>query len=140
MTPDGSKVYVANYFSATVSVIDTATNTVIGGPIPVGAGASGVAVTSDGSKVYVANYVSNTVSVIDTATNTVIGGPIPVGTGPFAVSIFTASLVVPPVVSVPIHNRCFSGLGSNEIWCPRLNVCLPPQVYKDVCLFTRPHP
>ena len=98
----------------TVSVIDTATNTVIA-TIPVGSSPFGVAVTPDGSKVYVANderqhgvgdrhgdqhgdrhrspsasvpygvavtpdgskvYVTNTgastVSVIDTATNTVI--------------------------------------------------------------------
>ena len=67
MTPDGSKVYVANSGSPdlsppdptsdNVSVIDTATNTVTAtvtvgtvgiGPIP-------VALTPDGSKVYVAN-------------------------------------------------------------------------------------
>jgi YVTN family beta-propeller protein len=36
VTPDGSKVYVANEGSNTVSVIDAATNTVIGSPIPVG--------------------------------------------------------------------------------------------------------
>ena len=36
VTPDGSKVYVANSFSDTVSVIDAATNTLIGSPIPVG--------------------------------------------------------------------------------------------------------
>jgi YVTN family beta-propeller protein len=36
VTPDGSKVYVANFDSGTVSVIATATNTVIGSPIPVG--------------------------------------------------------------------------------------------------------
>ena len=34
--PDGSKAYVANRSANTVSVIDTATNTVIGSPIPVG--------------------------------------------------------------------------------------------------------
>src|SRR5262249_58331827 len=36
VSPDGSKVYVANENSNTVSVIDTATNTVVGSPIPVG--------------------------------------------------------------------------------------------------------
>ena len=35
LTPDGSKVYVANNVSSTVTVIDTATNTVVGSPIPV---------------------------------------------------------------------------------------------------------
>ena len=41
--------------SSTVSVIATATNTVIA-TIPVGVAPIGVAVTPDGSKVYVANF------------------------------------------------------------------------------------
>jgi YVTN family beta-propeller protein len=65
-----------------VSVIDTATNTVVG-TIPVGA-SGGVAVTSDGSKVYVGG--DNTVSVIDTATNTVVG-TIGVGASPIGVAV-----------------------------------------------------
>jgi YVTN family beta-propeller protein len=83
VTPDGSKVYVANYGGGSgsiVSVINTATNTV--GSITVGSGPFGVAVTPDGSKVYVANIGSNTVSVINTATDAVVGSPIPVGTNP----------------------------------------------------------
>ena len=87
VTPDGSKVYVANEGANTVSVISTATNTVIGSPIPVGNGPFGVAVTPDGSKVYVTNEADNTVSVISTATNTVIGSPIPVGMSPFGVAV-----------------------------------------------------
>jgi YVTN family beta-propeller protein len=70
VTPDGSKVYVANEDDNTVSVIDAATNTVVG-TIPVGTIPQGVAVTPDGSKVYVANLIDNTMSVIATATNTV---------------------------------------------------------------------
>jgi YVTN family beta-propeller protein len=87
VTPDGSKVYVANFGSNTVSVIATATDTVIGSPIAVGARPEGVAVTPDGSKVYVANALSNTVSVIATATNTVTGSPIPVGRFPVGVAV-----------------------------------------------------
>ncbi len=71
----------------TVSVIATATNTVVGSPITVGNGPVGVAVTPDGSKVYVANAVGNTVSVIATATNTVVGSPIPVGDDPVGVAV-----------------------------------------------------
>src|SRR6266852_2051587 len=63
--------YITNQSSSTVSVIDTATDTVIA-TIPVGLAPFGVAVSPDGSKVYVTNISSNTVSVIDTATNTVI--------------------------------------------------------------------
>ena len=69
-----------------MSVIDPATNTIIGSPIPVGTSPVGVAV-NPGGDVYVANYNSNTVSVIDPATNTVIGSPIPVGTGPYGVAV-----------------------------------------------------
>jgi YVTN family beta-propeller protein len=74
--------YIPNASDNTVSVIDTAINTVVGLPIPVGDFPFGVAVSPDGSKVYVANagYATHnsTVSVIATATNTVIG-TIPVG-------------------------------------------------------------
>jgi YVTN family beta-propeller protein len=56
---------------ATVSVIDTTTNTMVAtvrvGPLP-----TGVAITPDGAFAYVANADGNTVSVIDTATNTVV--------------------------------------------------------------------
>ena len=63
--------------NGTVSVIDTATNTVTA-TVDVGTAPFGVAVNPDGTKVYVANYGSDTVSVIDTATNTVTA-TVPVG-------------------------------------------------------------
>jgi YVTN family beta-propeller protein len=86
VTPDGSNIYIANNNSptfsrpGTVSVIDTATNTVIGSAIPVGISPDGVAVTPDGSKVYVSNGGSN-ISVINTATKMVMA-TIPVGASP----------------------------------------------------------
>jgi YVTN family beta-propeller protein len=86
VTPDGSKVYIANSpFNGTVSVIDTGTNTV-SATIPVGFSPFGVAVNPDGSKVYVSNSLSNTVSVIDAATNTA-SATIPVGLRPFGVAV-----------------------------------------------------
>ena len=63
--------YITNEGSATVSVIDTATNTVVA-TVPVGSSLIGVAVTPDGAFVYVTNTGSGTVSVIATATNTVV--------------------------------------------------------------------
>ncbi len=86
VSPDGSKVYVTNDGSNTVSVIDTTANTVIA-TIPVGVGPAGLAVTQDGSKVYVANFNSNSVSAIDMSTNAVIA-TIPVGMAPVAFGIF----------------------------------------------------
>ena len=67
-----NRAYVTNAGSASVSVINTHTNTVIGSPIPVGVAPQGLAVTPDGAFVYVANKNSDSVSVIDAATNTVV--------------------------------------------------------------------
>jgi YVTN family beta-propeller protein len=71
-SPDGKKVYVANYGDFTISVIDTAKNEVTA-TIDLKAFSRGIAVSSDGKKLYVANYLGNNykVSVIDTTTNLV---------------------------------------------------------------------
>lgn len=79
--------YVTNSSSGDVSVIDTATSTVVG-TVPVGAGPRGVAVTPNGAFAYVANFGSGGVSVIDTATKTVVATvPMPVGSLPWGVAI-----------------------------------------------------
>jgi YVTN family beta-propeller protein len=82
------RAYVTNEGSNSVSVIDTATNTVIA-TVPVGLAPFGVAITPDGTQAYVANKNSNTVSVIDTATNTVVATT-PVGPLPLWVAITPA--------------------------------------------------
>jgi len=77
--------YVTNFSSNTVSVIDTATNTVVA-TVPVGTNPEGVAITPDGTRAYVANNGSGTVSLIDTASNTVVA-TVQVGTNPEGVAI-----------------------------------------------------
>ncbi len=77
--------YITNGFSGTVSVIDTANNTV-GATVGVGSGPVGVAVNPTGTRVYVANLTSRSVSVIDTATHTVAAA-VPLGGTPFAVAV-----------------------------------------------------
>lgn len=71
-TPSGAFAYVANFVGSSVSVIDTATTTVVA-TISSGAARTPAAdaVTPDGAFVYTANFNSNNVSVIDTATNTI---------------------------------------------------------------------
>ena len=77
LTPDGRFAYVANCGEfclsdepssvSTVSVIDTATNTVAATvPLPPTSGPTGVAITPDGKFAYVPNGWSNSVAVIDT--------------------------------------------------------------------------
>src|SRR3954464_11231968 len=83
MTPASSfaqNAYITNQNSSSVSVIDTATNTVLA-TVFVGLKPYGVAVSPDGSKAYISSTGVNTVSVIDTGTNAVIA-TIPVGSEP----------------------------------------------------------
>jgi YVTN family beta-propeller protein len=94
ITPNGTHVYVTNFRSNNVSVIATASNTVVA-TVPVGVSPQGVAVTPDGKHAYVTNDVlSGTVSVIATASNTVVA-TVPVGFFPVAVGI------IPPPPGVP---------------------------------------
>ena len=84
--PSNGYIYVANSYSDTVSVIDSATNKVIA-KIPVGSLSVpiGVAYNPSNGYIYVTDWGSNTVSVIDSATNKVIA-KIPVGYGPRGVA------------------------------------------------------
>lgn len=91
---NGTKAYVTNSNSATVTIIDIATNTVsstIGGFD----GPSGFIITPDGNHAYVNNYGGpiagsgngTTVRVVDLNTNAIVGPPITVGQAPAAMAI-----------------------------------------------------
>jgi YVTN family beta-propeller protein/cysteine-rich repeat protein len=78
ISPDGQRLYVANRFSGTVSVVDTSAMGVIG-TIPVSHVPVSIAVSPDGSKIYVGNDRNDVadpgpglVWVIDTQSNTII--------------------------------------------------------------------
>jgi YVTN family beta-propeller protein len=86
MSPKGDKVYVSNGRGASVSVIDTQSNAIIG-TVQVGQRPWNMALTPDGSKLYVANGRSNSVSVIDTASATRLAD-IQVGEAPWGVVIY----------------------------------------------------
>jgi YVTN family beta-propeller protein len=79
--PDGSKAYVANTVSGTVSVIPlNISNGFVSKPskqIPVGTEPYGLALTPNGTKRYVSNSRSDSVSVIDTATGSRPACPLP---------------------------------------------------------------
>src|SRR5688500_8229884 len=82
---DDTRVYVTNFGSASVSVIDTERYTVT--TISVGDGPYGVAIHPSGTRIYVANQLSNSVSVIDTASNAVVA-TVPVGMRPTGVVVY----------------------------------------------------
>jgi YVTN family beta-propeller protein/VCBS repeat-containing protein len=68
----GTRLYVSNGGSSTVSVINTATNTEIT-KVTVGSQPSGLAVSPDDSRVYALSRYSDKVTVFSAATNQVIG-------------------------------------------------------------------
>ena len=71
ITPDGSKVYVGNSFSQTVSVINTVTNMVTA-TLPAGSRPTGLEVSPNGSEVWVTNRFDGTVTVIDVLSDMVL--------------------------------------------------------------------
>jgi YVTN family beta-propeller protein len=89
--PDGSKAYVANTVSGTVSVIPLQiANGLISKPskhIVVGTEPYGVALTPNGKKLYVSNSRSDSVSVIDTTTDSVVKTITSVGPEPRGIAI-----------------------------------------------------
>lgn len=87
VTPDGSHLYTANFVGASVSVIDTATNTVTATISGSGIRTpTSVAIAPDGAHAYVSDFNSGNVFVIDTATNAVTAA-IPAGAGPGGISV-----------------------------------------------------
>ena len=78
-----NRIYVANYNSNSVSVIDGSANTVVS-TISVGSGPQGVGLTFP--YIYVANWGSGTVSVIDRSTDAVVSS-ISVGSNPYGVGV-----------------------------------------------------
>jgi len=95
INPAGTKAYVTNSNSTTVTIINIATNTVIG-TITGFDGPSGMAINSTGTIGYVNNYGGpggvgsgngTTVRVVDLNANTIVGSPITVGQAPAAVAI-----------------------------------------------------
>jgi YVTN family beta-propeller protein len=86
ITPNGATAYVADAGGKSVSVINTATNTVVA-TVAVGADPVDVSISPDGVHAYVTNAGSNSVSVIETSTNAV-SATVPVGFLPVNGAIF----------------------------------------------------
>ena len=87
VSPDGTRVYVANSGTTTVSVIDTTTNPHTVSAVTVGTNPRGVAVSPDGTRVYVTNHLDGNVSVIDTTATPNTVTSVTVGTNPFGVAV-----------------------------------------------------
>ena len=66
------EMYVTDFKSNSISIINPFTDTVVGSPIPVGVFPSGIAYDPVHQRMNVVNLNDNSVSVIDTTTNMVI--------------------------------------------------------------------
>ncbi len=93
LSPDGTHLYVANANSDTVSVIDTAENTVsqtLGArpmeSLPFGSAPNALSVSPDGTLLYIANGGNNLLGVLDLASGR-MQGLIPTGWYPGAVKL-----------------------------------------------------
>lgn len=113
----GTKAYVTNSNSTTVTIIDLATNTVTG-TIDGFDGPSGLVITPDGSFAYVNNYGGpdgvgsghgTTVRLVNLDTNTIIGMPLTVGLAPAALAI------TPDGAFVYVINYVDGNLGTGTI-------------------------
>src|SRR5207247_9276748 len=82
ITADGTKAFVHNGFSDTVSAIDTATHTVIA-TLPTGHQPWTILADPNDMKLYVCNGGGTTVTVIDIPSLTVSATIADVGSGPF---------------------------------------------------------
>ena len=85
VNPNTGRVYVANEYLNSLSVLDGLTGTTVA-TVAVGTNPRGVAVDTGANLVYVANYGSDNVSVVDGASNAVLR-TIAVGDGPMSVWI-----------------------------------------------------
>lgn len=113
-----------------VSVIDTATNTIITNVI-VGTGlfnpnANGIAVNPDGKSAYVADYYNYVVYVINTTTNTVVA-TVPVGQAPNEVA-FTPdgkNVYVANSMGVSVINTTTNNVANLSVY-PSYGVAVTP--------------
>ena len=84
ISPDGTRLYVANAISNTISVVDTSTNSVVATVSTIKHPES-LGITPDGAFVYIANTGGGAISVLQTSSNT-ITATIP-ATVPFGILI-----------------------------------------------------
>jgi YVTN family beta-propeller protein len=86
ITPDGTRAYIADFSSKSVTPIDLRTNQALA-PIAVEMEPFGLAITPDGRRLYVANFAGDSISVIDIATNTVVDTLRGLGKNPWEIGV-----------------------------------------------------
>ncbi|WP_239168901.1 CARDB domain-containing protein [Paractinoplanes deccanensis] len=96
-TSDGSRLYIAGYYSG-VTIVDTTTNTIVD-TIAQPPGTESLAFTPDNTLVYLANFATHSVYVINVATKAVVA-TLSEFSLPYAVAV--ATVPVPPSADVGV--------------------------------------
>jgi DNA-binding beta-propeller fold protein YncE len=122
VTPDGTRLYVANVDSTEDGHADVAAYTiaadgsltsVAGSPFMAGTGPSGIAVAPDGAHLYVTNEASRDVSAFtiaaDGSLTVVAGSPFAAGDSPWAIAVTTTKPAVHRTLTV---SKSGAGLGT----------------------------
>lgn len=94
ITPDGSKAYSTNSLQSTVTVINTATDTISASVVlPLNSFPRGIAISPNGAFAYVVEQGTSSVDVINTTTNLVVANiPLTSNSDPFHIAITPDSL------------------------------------------------
>src|SRR5262249_40878282 len=116
ITPDGSRVYVANTWDNSISVIDSASNSVVATIGNLG-NPNSLVFNASGSRLFVSGY--GAVEVIDTQSNAQIGAAIPLvpASVPDYCPVATGAAAIDPAATrlyVPTVNGCAGANPFNE--------------------------
>jgi len=139
LSPSGDRLYVANLGSDSISVVDTASDTVLG-TTPVGDAPYRVVITPDGSRLYACEYFGGTIRCLDAETMALIdvipfaGNPLGLAISPDGSRLWCTNETAGSVRSwsIPGHvvQSTVSGLGS-----PREVIVTPDGVHVFVSDF-----
>jgi YVTN family beta-propeller protein len=121
-TPNGSRVFVTNGNSASVSTVDTNSNGIVG-TFPVGSNPTSVAVSADGANAYVTNEFGFSLSQLNVAGNFVSNTLAHVGVYPFSVALPPPAASGGPTCTYSISPSSASfatagGTGSVNVFAP----------------------
>jgi YVTN family beta-propeller protein len=88
LSPNGSKIYIANQVNDEILIINTAPFTLSGSiSLPANSEPIALAFSPDGQRAYVANSGLSTVTVVDAVSNTTTGNPISVGPSSYSIAV-----------------------------------------------------
>ncbi|MCX2947924.1 hypothetical protein [Lentzea sp. NEAU-D7] len=137
ITPDGSRLYVADFYNKRVVVVSTATESVIA-TVPLPTAPNNIAITPNGTRAYVTSYSSDKVYLITTADNQVSatvdvpGGPLGVAAAPNGGQIYLTGHQAHTLMTLSVNTNTIIQTRSGG-WYPR-SVAITPNGFEAYAL------